>query len=153
LPSSTEISDASLRILLAEDTEINRLVISAYLKNLPYQLDFAENGKIAVAKFMSATYDLVLMDMQMPVMDGCTAVRAIRKWERSQRRTAIPIFALTAYALEEDRVKSLSAGCNLHLSKPVRKDTLLKAILEPTNGVGNRKAHLQTPESKSVSAP
>jgi two-component system, sensor histidine kinase len=153
LPASTEISEASLRILLAEDTEINRLVISAYLKNLPYQLDFAENGEIAVAKFMSATFDLVLMDMQMPVMDGCTAVRAIREWERSQCRTAIPIFALTAYALEEDRIKSLSAGCNLHLSKPVRKDTLLKAILEATSGVGNRKAHPQTPESKSIGAP
>jgi len=122
------------------------------LKNLPYQLDFAENGEIAVTKFMSAVYDLVLMDMQMPVVDGCTAVRTIREWERSQRRSAIPIFALTAYALEEDRIKSLSAGCNLHLSKPVRKDTLLKAILEATNGVGNRNAHLQTPETKSISA-
>ena len=152
LPSSAEVPVGSLRILLAEDTEINRLVISAYLKNLPYQLDFAENGEIAVTKFMSAVYDLVLMDMQMPVVDGCTAVRTIREWERSQRRSAIPIFALTAYALEEDRIKSLSAGCNLHLSKPVRKDTLLKAILEATNGVGNRNAHLQTPETKSISA-
>jgi signal transduction histidine kinase len=152
LPSSTEIPVGNLRILLAEDTEINRLVISAYLKKLPYQLDFAENGQIAVTKFMSAVYDLVLMDMQMPVMDGCTAVRTIREWERSQRRAATPILALTANALEEDRIKGLAAGCNLHLSKPVRKDTLMKAIFEATKGVGDGKAYRSTPGSKSIRA-
>jgi signal transduction histidine kinase len=133
-PCSAEIPAGNLRILLAEDIETNRLVMRAYLKDLPYQLDFAENGELAVAKFMSANYDLVLMDMQMPVMDGCTAVRRIREWERSQHRMWTPIFALTADALEEERIKSLSAGCNLHLSKPIRKDALIKAILEATRG-------------------
>jgi two-component system, sensor histidine kinase and response regulator len=123
----------------------------AYLKDLPYQLDFAENGEIAVAKFMSASYDLVLMDMQMPLMDGYTAVKTIRPWERNQRRTRTPIFALTAYALEEERRKSSEAGCDLHLSKPVRKATLTKAILEATKGVGNGKADVSTPEQKDIS--
>ena len=140
LPSSAESRDGSLRILLAEDSEDNRLLIEAYLKDPRDQLDFAENGEIAVGKFMSASYDLVLMDMQMPVMDGYTAVKTIRQWERNQRLTPTPIIALTAYALEEEMHKSLKAGCDLHLSKPVRKAALMKAILEATKGVGNGKA-------------
>ena len=70
-----------LRILLVEDSEDNRLLILSYLKKTPYQIDIAENGEIAVEKFKSGEYDLVLMDIQMPVMDGYAATKAIRKWE------------------------------------------------------------------------
>ena len=139
-PSSAESRDGSLRILVVEDSEDNRLLIEAYLKDPRYHLNFVENGEIAVAKFMSAGYDLVLMDMQMPVMDGYTAVKTIRQWERDQRRTPTPIIALTAYAFEEEMHKSLKAGCDLHLSKPIRKATLMKAILEATKGAGSGKA-------------
>ena len=70
-----------LRILLAEDSPDNRLLIAAYFKRLPYQVETAEDGKVAVEKFTSGRYDLILMDIQMPVMDGYTAARIIRAWE------------------------------------------------------------------------
>ena len=122
----------SLSILLAEDTEDNRLLIQAYLKQTPYRLDFAENGEVACGKFKVGRYDLVLMDMQMPVMDGYTATGTIREWERAHHRPPTPIIALTAHALQGDAQKSLEAGCTAHLTKPIKKATLLAAILEHT---------------------
>jgi PAS domain S-box-containing protein len=119
-----------LRILLAEDSPDNRLLIAAYFKRLPYQVETAENGKIAVEKFVSGRYDLVLMDIQMPVMDGYTAAQTIRAWEAEHRRPATPILALTASALEADIRRAFEAGCNTHIAKPVRKATLLAAIDE-----------------------
>jgi len=122
-----------LRILLAEDSPDNRLLIEAYLKKLPYQLDTAENGQVAVEKFIRQHYDLVLMDVRMPVMDGYTAVRIIRDWERARGRQSTPIVALTASALEEDIRNSLEAGCTTHVGKPVRKSLLLATISELTD--------------------
>ncbi|HTY55854.1 MAG TPA: PAS domain S-box protein [Candidatus Binataceae bacterium] len=121
-----------LHILLAEDSEDNRVLVEAYLKSTPYQLESAENGEIAFTKFTSGKYDLVLMDMQMPVMDGYTAVKAIREFERAQSLARTPIVALTAYALKEEVTKSLDAGCDAHLTKPIKKRTLLDAIQEAT---------------------
>ena len=118
----------SLRILLAEDSADNRLLIAAYLKNTPHQLDTAENGEIAVNKFAAGRYDLILMDMQMPVMDGYSATREIRKWQSERAMAPVPIIALTASALKEDVQRSLEAGCDQHVAKPVRKATLLAAI-------------------------
>jgi len=125
-----------LHILFAEDSPDNRLLIQSYLKKTPYQLDIAENGQIAVERFKAGKYDLVLMDMQMPVMDGYTATREIRKWEREKRVKATPIIALSAYALKEDAQKSLDAGCNAHLAKPIKKAKLMEAILEYASEVG-----------------
>jgi len=119
-----------LNILFAEDSPDNRLLVQAYLKNLPYYLDVAENGQIALDKFMRNKYDLVLMDVQMPVMDGHTAVRKIRRWETEHARTPTPIVALTASALSEDIRDSIEAGCTTHLSKPIKKARLLAAIDE-----------------------
>jgi PAS domain S-box-containing protein len=116
------------RILVAEDSPDNRLVIAAYLRREPYQVDFAEDGKQAFEKFVANPYDLVLMDIQMPEMDGLDATRAIRRWEFEHGRVPAPIVALTAYALEEDIQRTLSAGCNLHISKPLRKQTLIECI-------------------------
>ena len=121
-------AERPLRILLAEDSPDNRLLIRAYFKNLPYALETAENGSIAVDKFKASPHDLVLMDVQMPVMDGLSATRAMRKWERDHRLAPTPILALTASALEEDVKRSLAAGCDAHVSKPVRKRVLLEAI-------------------------
>ena len=118
----------SLSILLVEDLEDNRKLIALFLQGTPYQLDIAENGAIAVEKFQAGRYDLVLMDIQMPVMDGYQATSAIRAWEQSQKRDATPIIALTAHAFKEDIDKSQDAGCNAHLTKPIRKKTFLEAI-------------------------
>lgn len=124
----------ALRILLVEDSPDNQLLIQAYLKKTAYLIEIAENGEVAVEKFKSAKYDLVLMDMQMPVMDGYTATRTIRKWEAENRLTPTPVVALTAYALKEDAQKSLDAGCTAHLTKPVKKAILMEAIREYSKG-------------------
>ena len=129
----------SLRILLVDDSEDNRLLILAYLKRLPYTVDIAENGKMAVEKTKNNTYDLILMDMQMPVMDGYTATREIRKWEQETAYKApLRIIALTAYALKDDVQRSIEAGCNAHLTKPIKKDVLLQTICEYAEDVLNQ---------------
>ena len=120
----------SLRILLVEDTADNRLLIQAYLKHTAHRLDMAENGEVACGKYKSGRYDLVFMDMQMPVMDGYAATQALREWERANHRPPTPIIALTAHALKGDEEKSLAAGCTAHLTKPIKKAALLAAILE-----------------------
>jgi len=131
-PSESAVPGAqaghSLNILMAEDSKVNRLLVHAYLKDLGYRLDDAENGAIAVAKVTAGTYDLVLMDMQMPVMDGLEATRTIRKWERQRGSSRIPIIALTASALDEDVRQALEAGVDVHLGKPIRKVALLATI-------------------------
>jgi PAS domain S-box-containing protein len=120
-------------ILLVEDLEDNRDVVALFLKDTPYQLDMAENGAVALQKFQTGRYDLVLMDMQMPVMDGLEATAAIRAWERVQQRRPTPIVALTANAFKEEADKCLAAGCTAHLTKPIKKKTLLTAIVQWTD--------------------
>lgn len=95
-------------------------------------MDIASNGLEAVEKFEKENYDLILMDMQMPVMDGLTATKKIREIEKVKGEGNIPIIALTAYALEEQKRLCLEGGCSLHLGKPVKKDELLRAILSQT---------------------
>ena len=133
-PSAT-IDDRALRILLADDSADNRILVRAYLKKTPYELDEAENGRVAIDKFISRTYDVVLMDIQMPEIDGYTATRAIRDWERKHDRPRTPILALTASALEENQLRTREAGCDAHITKPVRKATLLEAIHRATSSV------------------
>ncbi|MBS0149524.1 MAG: PAS domain S-box protein [Nitrospira sp.] len=120
------------RILLVEDLEDNRDVIALLLKETPYRLDMAENGAVAVEKFKLSTYDIVLMDMQMPVMDGLQATMEIRQWEREHRRRPTPIVALTANAFKEETDKSLAVGCTAHVTKPIKKETLLTTIARYT---------------------
>jgi CheY-like chemotaxis protein len=117
-----------LRILLAEDYLFNREVVEGYLEQSPVQIDVAENGLQALNLFQTGHYDLVLMDMQMPVMDGYTATQEIRRYEQQQGRAPIPIIALSAFALQEEIDKSLAAGCNEHLSKPVQREDLLDCL-------------------------
>jgi len=117
-----------LNILLVDDSEDNLLLIRSFLKRYPYRIETARNGEEAVARFQQGAYDLVLMDVQMPVMDGYTATRAIRAWEEARRRPRTPIVALTAHALKEDEEKSLNAGCSAHLTKPISKARLLQVI-------------------------
>jgi len=117
-----------MRVLLAEDSPVNRLLIREYLAATPLTLDEAENGQIAHEKFKSGRYDLVIMDMRMPVMDGYAATRAIREWERLNDGSRTPVVALTASALKTDVDRCLEAGCDRHLSKPIRLEDLLETI-------------------------
>ena len=117
-----------LRILLVDDSQVNRLLIHIYLKDGCYQLEDAENGEIAVAKVKAENYDVVLMDMQMPIMDGLEATRKVREWERERGLSRTPILALTASALEEDVRRALDAGVDAHITKPITKDALVEAI-------------------------
>jgi two-component system sensor histidine kinase/response regulator len=131
------ITSKSLQILLVEDSPYNCMVVRAYLKNKPYQIDYAEDGAIGVEKFMRGEYDLVLMDIRMPVMDGYEATRKIREWELQQNRKPTPIVALTAAALEQDIQESMLAGCTAHISKPVKKVLLLETIRDMTESSTN----------------
>lgn len=121
-----------LTILLAEDAKENQFVIRAYLKTHPYKIDLAVNGQIAVDLFLKQDYNLVLMDIQMPVMDGYEATRVIRNWEKKNHRQPTPIVALTAHAFESVRQQCQDAGCSGYLSKPIKKALLLKTIVEMT---------------------
>ncbi len=118
----------TLRILVADDSEDNRAVLRAYLKQLPYVLDFVEDGATALERLQTGRYDLALMDAHMPRMDGYAAVRAFREYERAQNLHPLPVLALTADAFKEAVDKSLAAGFTMHLAKPIRKSTLLEAI-------------------------
>ena len=117
-------------ILLVEDNPDNRTLIKAYLKKTPHSLDEAENGSLAVDMYKQGNYDLVFMDVQMPIMDGHEATRLIRAWEKEQNKERTIIVSLTAHAIKEEVDKCLAAGCDTHLSKPIKKATLLQTIQE-----------------------
>ncbi|MBF0158594.1 MAG: response regulator [Magnetococcales bacterium] len=129
-PVSTITTAApSLHILLVDDNEDNLFLLQAYLQQDRYQLTLATSGQEAIEHFRTNPFDIVLMDVQMPGMDGLTATRMMRDMERQQQRSvSVPIVALTAYALKEDERRSIDAGCNGHLIKPIRKSVLLEAV-------------------------
>jgi len=133
--ASAELPLAPLRILLTEDSPDNCTITLAYLEGTPYTVDVAENGASAFEMFRAAKYDLVLMDRQMPVMDGLEATRIIRAWEDLNGRNPTPIIALTASALKGDREMCMAAGCTAFLTKPIRQVVLLQAIREHTTNV------------------
>jgi signal transduction histidine kinase/DNA-binding response OmpR family regulator len=122
-----------MRILFADDSPDNRALIKAYMKSTPHLIDFAEDGKEAINKFMTNHYDLVFMDIQMPIVDGYTAVQEIRRWENYMSRSPTPVVALTASADMEAVRRTKEAGCNLHVSKPLKKATLLATIKSCTH--------------------
>ncbi len=129
-PRKTEVVDGRppRRVLLVEDNVDNQFLMRAFLKNTPYHIEIAADGEEGVARFTDRAFDLVLLDMQMPVMDGYTAVRAMRAHEKKQDRPPTPIIALTASALHEDRERCLAAGCDAHLPKPISRARLLETL-------------------------
>jgi PAS domain S-box-containing protein len=129
---NTHKSSGALKVLLVDDNEDNRQVIKAFLKDKNYQIDEAKNGQEALNFYSQSDYDLIFMDMQMPVMDGYTAVKMIRKMEVEGGRKFTPVVALSAFALKEEIQKSYASGCNTHLTKPVSKKDLLNMIDEMT---------------------
>ena len=110
------------KILVAEDNDSNYILMSYILKKY-YEYDRAKTGLEAVEKAKSGSFDIILMDIKMPEMDGLTATKEIRKFNPN-----IPIVALTANAFDSDRALAAEAGCNDFLSKPVSCDSCLKAI-------------------------
>jgi two-component system, sensor histidine kinase and response regulator len=122
----SEQTSNDLRILLAEDNEINRKLVAKLLTKKGYPIDTVENGIQAVEAVKSGEYNLVLMDVQMPEMDGLTATQEIRKWEPP--RIHIPIIAMTAHALQGDRERCLEAGMDDYLTKPISPDEVFETI-------------------------
>ena len=127
-PSIPKTSLQGKRILLAEDNEVNQEVALEILKRSGYHCDAVMNGKQAVDRVQQDEYDLVLMDMQMPEMDGLEAARQIRAREQATRSRHIPIVALTANAMKRDREQCLAAGMDDYLSKPLNPIQLLDTI-------------------------
>jgi CheY-like chemotaxis protein len=117
-------------ILLVDDSDDNVFLIEEYLRGSPYSVDVAANGVEALAMLKAADYELILMDQQMPGMDGRTATRIVRAWEADRGMPPTPILALTAHALQTEIAKSFEAGCNAHLSKPIQRQVLLMALAE-----------------------
>ncbi|MBF0147641.1 MAG: CHASE domain-containing protein [Magnetococcales bacterium] len=122
----------SCRILLVDDSEDNILLIQAFLKKTTHEVTVVQNGEDAVAAVKNRLFDLVLMDVQMPVMDGYAATRIIRQWERENGREPVVIVALTAHAFAENERQSMDAGCTAHLTKPITKQRLLETIAKYT---------------------
>jgi len=121
---------ASFHLLLVEDNVLNRKVMLGFLKDTNIQVDIAENGLIALEKLQQSTYDLVLMDIQMPEMDGLTATKEIRQ---TLKLVDLPIVAMTAHAMQSDVEKSLEVGMNTHLIKPIDLDVLYKTLVRFLN--------------------
>nr|CRH05090.1 putative Histidine kinase [Candidatus Magnetococcus massalia] len=130
-PAQTNLDEAretALQILLAEDSPDNQALIKAFLKKSPHTLTIVDDGAQALEIYQRERFDLIFMDVQMPVMDGFSATRAIRQWEKDSGCTTTPLFALTAHALQDTRDKALAAGCDGYLTKPISKANLLQII-------------------------
>jgi CheY-like chemotaxis protein/HPt (histidine-containing phosphotransfer) domain-containing protein len=129
LPAAARMGSLSpLRILLAEDNETNALVATRMLAAEGHQVVHVDNGLKAQQAFQSGSFDLILMDVSMPVKDGIAAAREIRRLEAEASRRATPIVALTAHAISGERERIMRAGMSGFLSKPVRKKELLEEL-------------------------
>ncbi len=139
-------TERALRILVAEDSEASFHLFQAYLRGQPHSVARATNGAEAVELAASGTFDLLFMDISMPVMDGYAATRRIRELETGKDRPRLPIVVLSAQDLRAQRRRGALVGCSGHLSKPLRKHELLKAIRAysapesptPTSKIGAR---------------
>jgi len=141
LPPQLETALRGTRILVAEDNPVNLRVVTTMLRALEVEVDAVENGELAATAATEREYDLVFMDLHMPVMDGISATRAIREWEvESGRRT--PILALTASTLDSSRRAAVAAGMDGYLTKPILREVLARSIYEAlverrgTSGLG-----------------
>jgi CheY-like chemotaxis protein len=136
-PSSSSVLFRGRSVLVAEDNEVNQFVIKEILQRQGLAVTLANTGREAVEQVQKHSFDLVLMDCQMPVMDGFQATRAIREWEVSTGSLALPIIALTASAIRGDRERCLEAGMNDYITKPIDqnrlKELLLKHLASPTS--------------------
>jgi CheY-like chemotaxis protein/anti-sigma regulatory factor (Ser/Thr protein kinase) len=128
LPAEEKKSPAGKkRVLLADDAEDNRMLFEAYVKDMDVELDTAENGREAVEKIKGKAYDVIFMDLEMPVMDGYEATRLVREWERGLGKRH-RIIALTAHTQQQEHDKSLKSGCDECLVKPIERVKLSKIL-------------------------
>ena len=118
------------RVLVAEDNPNNRKIVGMVLEMIEAQVMFAENGQQALDAFGPGRFDIVLMDLQMPVMDGLTATRAIRALERRVTSKAVPIIALSANAMTHHVAEALAAGATAHVAKPIGPQALIQTMLD-----------------------
>ncbi len=119
------------KILIAEDNLINQKIALLMLKKFDQIIDLAENGDIAVEKFKSENYDLVLMDLHMPELDGFEATRKIREIEAAENREVkVKIYAMTASSVNDERDNCLEAGMDGYLSKPFRNEEVMSILEE-----------------------
>ncbi|MSN27350.1 MAG: response regulator [Geobacter sp.] len=128
-------SGKTSRILLVDDSRENRELIRLLLLKMPLTLDEAVNGQESIDLYKKNSYDLVLMDIQMPVMDGFTATRIIRDFEEKNNRRKTVIVALTAHAYESDIQACLDAGCDDHVAKPFKKKALMQCLATHLRGI------------------
>jgi CheY-like chemotaxis protein len=131
-PQAPELRGFS--VLVAEDHPTNRKVVELILGSLDLELTCVEDGAQAVAAVEQQAFDLILMDMQMPVMDGLTAIRIIREMEAREVRPRTPIYSLTANALREHIDASKAAGADGHIAKPITADALIAKVMAVANG-------------------
>lgn len=135
VPDQTISSRETKRILLVDDSRENRELVRLLLLKFPVQMDEAVNGKEAVDLFEKNSYDLIFMDVQMPVMDGYTATRMIRRIEEKSGNRKTIIVALTAHAYESDIRACLEAGCDDHIAKPFKKNKLMQCLSTHLRGI------------------
>src|SRR5262249_32414180 len=119
----------ALRVLVAEDNEVNQLVARRTFEKLGYRVTLVGNGQEAVSALERGSFDLVAMDVQMPVMDGLAATAAIRRFEE-KAGTHTPIVAMTAHAMKGDRERCLEAGMDGYVAKPIRTGELQRVLSE-----------------------
>jgi two-component system sensor histidine kinase/response regulator len=141
---------AGTRILLVEDNELNQEVAVALLSDFRVKVDVAENGAVAIEKLAQEDYDLVLMDMQMPVMDGIAATEAIR---RQPQFATLPIVAMTANAMQQDRDRCIDAGMNDHIAKPIDPDDLIAKLHKWTLNQGRTVASAAIAPASAAARP
>ncbi len=120
-----KFSDGQFSILLVEDNKINQRVSSMLLRQLKQEVDIAENGRVAVDKVKERRYDVIFMDIHMPLMDGYEATEKIRMLEKENNQSPTPIVAVTANAVPEDREKCLNIGMDDYITKPFKKENLV----------------------------
>ncbi len=133
--SGTPAPKSGFRVLVVEDNDVNRLVAEQHLSNMGLDVQMAENGMQAVQAVQDTRYDLILMDLQMPVMDGFEAVQVIRKRESAQRIKPVPIVAMTAHTQASDKEKCLKVGMNDYVTKPFSQEEL-EAVVARWIGLG-----------------
>ncbi len=122
-------ADVRGRLLIVDDSESSRAMICHHLREEQFEYDEAENGAIAVEKVQAEAFDLILMDIKMPVMDGYEAMGRIRQWQEEQGLPRTAIIAFTASSFDEDVQLAIASGADLHVAKPVKKEALAAAIL------------------------
>jgi CheY-like chemotaxis protein len=140
-PAPDQGPSTGLRILAAEDNEVNRTVLKALLAQIGVEPAMVIDGAQAVAAWASSDWDLVLMDIQMPVMDGISAVREIRRLEQAEGRPRTPVIALTANAMTHQVAELRAAGMDGHVSKPINVARLFEAIAAATQPADEFEAH------------